>query len=165
MASRAASIRAALERPPGALPVGDDLRRPPPGLVGERAKGLGGRLREAAHEVDQHVERRAPAGHGEGRSGSAAFEQQGVMVAVVRQEAHRALAVPGRQGVGLVLVLAPDERDLQDSLSPVRPPRRQHQRLEGVLERLTDLELPRCRARLDGAPQRPEPRPPVGVLS
>lgn len=154
----------AVERATGALPVGGDLARPPAGFLGQGAKGLAGRHREATHQVDQNAERKRRFGDSERLAGPAAFKQQRVMPRIVCEEAHGSLAGPGCQGVRLVLIFAANERELQDGVGPVRPRCRQGERLEGVLERLFESQLPGRRACLDGASQRLEPgAPPGGV--
>ena len=98
----------ALARPPGRLPLALERRRPTTRPRRRAAGTARRRLPEPRQQADQHVERRlGPARRGRPRL--AALEQQRVPLVVAREQPHRAVAVPGRERLRLVLALAVPE--------------------------------------------------------
>src|SRR5207302_9893338 len=82
----------------------------------EGPKGRTGRFPEPRQELGEDIERGLGTSRGEGRARQAALDEQRVVLRVVRQQPHGALAVPELERRRLVLRLAMRLLDLENRI-------------------------------------------------
>jgi hypothetical protein len=112
------------------------------GFVGERGEDSVGGLPQSREQLDEHVERCVLLELEQGNARLAGLEQERVSVGVVVEETDGAVAVPLREGRGLVLGLAVRVLELEHDRFAVRPCRAERERGRGVRERVADRQLP-----------------------